>query len=64
MPSRKYPTKEDAWAAMEKAGKLEYFGVELTKDEQRYYVCNLKLPTGMKYGINIYFDGLVTIREH
>lgn len=63
MPARKYPTKEDAWAAMEAAGKLEYFGVELTKDEQRYYVCNLTLPTGMKYGINIYFDGLVKIRE-
>ena len=59
MRSRKYPTKEEAYAYLNAVGKLEFFG----RVGLNYEACLYKIHLfdGRVYSIQVYDDGTVEL---
>lgn len=56
---RQFDNREEAMAYLKERGDLQYFG----RDGHRYEYCvyTLTLPSGKKYGVDVYDDGRVEV---
>lgn len=61
MPSRKYPSYEEAFEYLYSVGEVRCWGRIGARLE--IMLAGIKLPDGREYLLHVYADGLVEIRE-